>query len=143
MGKVQADSRVKVRISGSSSDGYEFSTNKKKGGTLEIQLGRGEMLASIEEAIIGMEEGEKKEFTLTAEQGIPRQEELILQLDREVLPKDRDYEVDDDLVLSLPGGDELEVTITMMTETHVLLDANPPIAGKALNVSISLIKIFE
>lgn len=142
MGKVEAGSKVKVLIKGNTPDGHEFTTGDKNADGLVITLGEGQMLPAIEAAIIGMNVGEDKEFVVEAENGIPRREELILQLEREALPADREYAVDDDLVLSLPGGDEIEVTVKMMTDTHVMLDANPPIAGKELNVVVSVIEIM-
>lgn len=141
MATVGEGSKVKVLIKGSTEDGHEFTTGSNEEG-LEMTLGAGQMLPAIEEQIVGMSAGEKKDFTVPSEKGIPRREDLVLQLEKEALPADREYAVEDDLVLSLPGGEELEVTVMMMTDTHVMLDANPPIAGKDLNVTVTIVDIL-
>lgn len=138
MAEVEAGSKVKVNIKGKTAEGHEFAT----GDELVIELGQGQMLPAIEVAMLGMSAGENKDFVVAIEEGIPRREDLLFEIEREALPTDREYALEDDLVLSLPTGEEIEVTIVGMNDTHFTLDANPPIAGKELHVNVSIIEIL-
>jgi peptidylprolyl isomerase len=142
MAQVTAGSKVKVHIKGNTEEGHEFTTGEKNDGGLVIILGEGQMLPAIEAAMIGMNAGEDKEFTISEAEGIPHREDLIFEIEREALPADREYQINDDLVLSLPGGDEVEVIVVTTSDSHVMLDANPPIAGKELRVNVSILEIL-
>ncbi|MEM1282461.1 MAG: FKBP-type peptidyl-prolyl cis-trans isomerase [Chlamydiota bacterium] len=142
MAQVEAGSKVKVNIKGKTPEGHEFTTGEQHQGGLEIVLGQGQMLPAIESAIIGMSAGENKDFVVSVEEGIPHRADLLFDIEREALPDDRDYEVGDNLVLSMPGGDEMEVTIEAINDTHFKLDANPPIAGKELHVNVVVLEIL-
>ncbi len=142
MAQAEAGSKVKVHIKGKTPEGHEFTTGDQHNEGLVIVLGQGQMLPAIESAILGMSSGDEKEFTVAVEEGIPHRPDLIFDIEREALPDDRDYEVGDDLVLSLPGGEEIEVIVNEMNDTHFKLDANPPIAGKELQVSVVVVEVL-
>lgn len=142
MAQVEAGSKVKVHIKGQTAEGHEFTTGDQHNEGLVIVLGQGQMLPAIENALLGMSAGEEKDFTVGVEEGIPHRPDLIFEIEREALPADREYAIGDDLVLSLPGGEEIEVSVKELTDTHFKLDANPPIAGKELQVNVVVIEIL-
>ena len=65
--KVATGDNVKVHYRGTLTDGTEFDNSHTRGEPLEFTIGSGQMIVGFNDAIIGMEEGEKKTFSLTPE----------------------------------------------------------------------------
>ncbi len=143
MKKAASGDTVQIYFTGTTDDGFSFSGNGSEEEGFEVTLGIGQLLPAFESQIIGMAPGETKKFSVNKKEGIPRQQELIFEVEREILPEDQEFAVDDDLVLSMPNGERLEVIITALSDEKVTLDANLPIAGKDLSVEIKLLSIED
>ena len=65
--KVATGDNVKVHYRGTLPDGTEFDNSHTRGEPLEFTIGSGQMIVGFNDAIIGMEEGETKTFSLTPE----------------------------------------------------------------------------
>ena len=50
-------------------------------------------------------------------------------------------EVGMSLLMQLPDGNQIPLTITEVSETHVTVDANHPLAGEKLIFDIDLVEI--
>lgn len=135
--------KVRIYFTGKTEDGLEFSSGESEEQAFEVEIGSGMLLPAMDTAIIGMVPGEKKNFSVTKDESIPHREEMIFEVEREVIPPEQEYSLEDILVLGLPTGERLEVTVKKITESHVTLDANPPIAGKDLHIELKLIDIVE
>lgn len=140
--KVDTGNTVILYFKGTTSDGFSFSSSGTEEEGFEVTLGQGHLLPVFESNLIGMSPGEIKNFSISKSEGLPIREDLIFDVEREFLPKEQTFEVGDDLVLSMPTGEKIEVTITSLTDDQVVLDANPPIAGKELQIEMKLFEIL-
>lgn len=127
---------VKVHYTGTLSDGTEFDSSISSE-PIEFVIGEGNIIAGFEQAVIGMKAGEKKTFTLAADQAYgQRNEELVFEIGKDELPADIVPETG--MMLQTSQG---IITIVEVTETTVKMDANNPLAGKELTFSIELVEI--
>ena len=140
--KVTSDDTVIVYFKGSTADGFNFSSSGTEEEGFEVTLGQGLLLPIFESHLIGMSPGETKNFSVSKSEGLPVREDLIFDVERDFLPIEQEFEVGDDLVLSMPTGEKIEVTITSLTDDKVILDANPPVAGKDLEIEMKLFEIL-
>ena len=53
---------------------------------------------------------------------------------------DEEPEVGMNLIMQLPDGNQIPVSITEVTEDHITLDANHPLAGQRLIFDVELIE---
>lgn len=133
---------VQVSYTGKLKDGTVFDTSVGRE-PLEFTLGSGEMIPGFEKAVLGMKVGEKKTFTIPADEayGQPRKE-LIVELPRQGFVSDIPPEVGQQLQATDSNGSVIIATVVKVTDTTITLDANHPLAGKDLTFEIELLKIL-
>lgn len=141
MSIAQKGNKVKIHYKGSLNDGTVFDSSEGRE-PLEIVLGSGEVIVGFDEAITGMTVGEKKSVNLPPEKAYgPRNEEMVMEAPKEHVPPDIKPEVGMKLQMGGANGELIVVEVTEITDTHIVLDANPPLAGKDLNFDIELVEI--
>ena len=129
---------VKVHYTGTLADGTEFDTSIGSE-PLEFTLGQNQVISGFEQAVIGMQVGESKTFTLMADQAYgQRSDDLIVEIGRDELSPDIEPEVG--MQLQSSQGDMI-ATIIEVTETTIKIDTNHPLAGQDLTFNIELIEI--
>lgn len=57
------------------------------------------------------------------------------------MPAEINPEVGQKLQMGGPNGELVVVTVAEITDTHIMLDANPPLAGEDLNFDIELVEV--
>ena len=141
MTQAKTGDRVKVHYKGMLEDGQVFTDSREKE-PLVFTIGEQKVIPGFENAVEGMDEGEKRTETIPSEQAFgPRQEGLIASIDRKELPDDIDPEVGDQLNMQQEDGQSLPVIVTDKDETSVTLDGNHPLAGLDLTFEIELLEI--
>lgn len=111
-------------------------------GPLAITLGEEEVVPGLEQAIIGMQPGEKKTIKLSADDAYgDYDEELVMEVPRAEFPDDINPEVGQTLELTDDDGEAFLVTVTDVSDELVILDANHPLAGKDLTYELELVEI--
>ncbi|KAF4531251.1 hypothetical protein B566_EDAN019320 [Ephemera danica] len=119
-------------------DGEEFDSSRTRE-PLEFVLGKGNLIPGFENAVIGSTQGETVAVVISPEEGYgQRSEELVLTLPLSEIPEDLLPELGMMLRLTVEGG-ELDVIVTELTDEHIQLDGNHPLAGKTLNFSIEIL----
>jgi peptidylprolyl isomerase len=142
MTQAQVGDMVKVHYTGRLTDGTTFDTSLERD-PLEFTLGKGELIAGFEQAVLGMAAGESKTTTIPAAQAYgPHHAERVIDIERHHLPSDLQPELGQQLQMTRPDGTTLNVIITTVTETQVTLDANHPLAGQDLIFDITLVEIL-
>ena len=132
---------VRVSYVGKLADGAVFDQSAE-GEPLEFRVGAGQVIAGFDEGVRGMQVGDRR--TVEIEPGDaygPRVEALVNQVPREGMKLDAEPEVGMSLVMQMPDGNQIPLTITGVTDTHVTLDANHPLAGEKLIFDIELLEI--
>jgi peptidylprolyl isomerase len=106
-------------------------------------LGAGQIIPGFEQAVLGMTAGESKTVTIPAAQAYgPHQPERVMEIERHHLPPDLHPEVGQHLHMQRQDGGTLEVVVTALTEGHITLDANHPLAGRDLIFDLELVEIL-
>ena len=111
-------------------------------GPVEIPLGKGYMIPGIENALIGMSEGESKTLTLNPEDAYGEIDpELTMVVAKADLPEGLEIKRGVTLMSENEDGSELPLTIKSIRADKVTLDANHPMAGQSVKFHIQLVKI--
>ena len=137
--KVEQGNYVEVHYTGTLDDGIEFDSSQGKE-PLKVLQGNGMLIKGFDDALLAMQEGESKTFTLQSSDAYgDRRDDLIKEIPRSELPEDITPEAGMTLGVRSPEGHVFPATITQVTDDHILLDANHPLAGKALTFAISIV----
>ena len=141
MAQAQVGDMVKVHYTGRLTDGTTFDTSMERE-PLEFTLGEGELIAGFEQAVLGMVVGESRTTSIPADQAYgPHHAERVIDVERHHLPPDLQPELGQQLQMTRPDGTQITVVVTTITEAHVTLDANHPLAGRDLIFDIMLVEI--
>jgi len=142
MARAKYGDTVKVHYTGRLDDGTVFDTSAN-GDPLQFTIGSGQIIPGFEQAVVGMNPGESKTVKIPAEDAYgQRREDLIIEVEKSQLPEGLKPEVGLQLQSRQPDGRIVVLTIADMTESHVTLDANHPLAGKDLTFDIQLVEII-
>ncbi len=141
MANVQEGSQVQVHYTGTLEDGTVFDSSRERE-PLEFVQGGGMLLPAFETAAEGMVVGETKTFKIPAAEAYGEyNQELVVQVPIEQLPEDIEPIVGMQLQVGKSDEEMTVVTITEVSETQVLLDANHPLAGEELTFEIEILAI--
>jgi len=133
---------VSVEYIGTLDNGGVFDSSELQGGPLEFKVGGGQVLQGFEDAILGMEIGDKKIIRLEPFQGYGEYDEkLVKTISRISIPHHEKLTKDTMLLVSLPDGSKIPASIKTITEETVTLDMNHPLAGEVLHFEIKVVGI--
>ncbi|MBD3321267.1 MAG: peptidylprolyl isomerase [Chitinivibrionales bacterium] len=118
---------------------HEFPANDKKR-SVEFTVGSHEVILGIEDAVVGMKEGEAREVILPSEKAFgPRKKELTVKVQKSNLPADFKPETGKKVRLTNGKEDEdKKFTISSIDNDTITLDANHPLAGLDLKFRLEL-----
>lgn len=132
---------VKIHYTGTLADGtvFDSSTGREP---LSFTIGSGQVIPGFEEAVVGMARDEEKKVTIPVDKAYgPRNEQLVFKVPRNQVPPEINPEAGQRLQIQGANNQPVFVTVTEVTGEHILLDANPTLAGKELNFAIHLVEI--
>jgi len=129
---------VTIRYTGRLTDGTIFDSSED-GQPLEFVAGEGQVIQGVDQAVIGMEEGEQKKLTILPAQGFgDRNPALEQSIPRDQLPDE--IQVGDRL-RAVQGDREIPVWVRQLDEDAALVDANHPLAGQTLEFEMELVSV--
>jgi peptidylprolyl isomerase len=132
---------VQVHYTGTLQTGEVFDSSHGKE-PLRLTIGEGNIIPGFEQALLGMQQGEKKKFELSPDEAFgERKDELVHVIERTQVPPDMKLEVGMQLALEAKGEDPVPAEVVDLTESTVTLDTNHPLAGKALTFEIDILGI--
>ncbi len=141
MTQAETGNTVKVHYMGMLDNGEVFDSSEGKD-PLSFTIGRGMLIKGFENAVVGMEVGDKKEFTVDPDEGYgERNEDLIIDISREDIPSHIDVSPGQRLQIQQPNGEAISVSVADLNEEKVTLDANHPLAGQELKFKIEMMEI--
>jgi peptidylprolyl isomerase len=141
MSQAKAGDTVRVHYTGKLDDDSKFDSSVGRE-PLEFALGRGQVIPGLDKAVEGMAVGENKSVRIEAEEAYgPRQDQLIQEVPKSELPDDMQPAVGMPLQARGPEGQVVKLVVTAVAEESITVDANHPLAGKALNFDIELVEI--
>lgn len=140
MSEAKRGDNVKVQYTGKLADGTVFDSSDG-GEPLAFAVGSGQVIQGFDEAVIGMKVGDSKDVVIPVEKAYgERKDEMVIQAPIDQVPPDLNPEVGMRLEMGGANGEVLRVVVVEIADTHITLDANPPLAGEELHFSIELVE---
>jgi len=141
MAQVKDGDVVRVHYTGKLTNGEQFDSSVGRE-PLEFTVGAGMMIKGFDDAMPGMEIGEKKTVNISPEQGYgEKSSEAIIEFPKENVPEDMKLEPGMSLTLSNQDGQPVPVTVVEVKDDVIVLDANHFLAGQELVFDIELVEI--
>ena len=107
-------------------------------------VGKNEVIPGFEEAVEGMFQGDKKTITIPFAKAYgDKDPEMIDTVKLSELPEDLELRKGGQLEVTQEDESTFHVMVTELTDTHVTLDANHPLAGEDLTFAIELLKVVK
>ncbi|GBD99949.1 FKBP-type peptidyl-prolyl cis-trans isomerase SlyD [bacterium BMS3Abin07] len=132
---------VKVHYTGKLDGGSVFDSSVGRE-PLQFMLGKGQLIPGFENAVIGMEKGEKKTVNVPAGEAYgQRKDDLMITVERTKVPDN--IKPEPGLAVQIPqqDGSSINMVITGVNDENIVLDANHPLSGKDLTFEIELVEI--
>jgi peptidylprolyl isomerase len=141
MVKAKDGDTVTIHYTGTLDDGSVFDSSEGRE-PLEFTLGQGMVIPGFENAVLGMEEGETESIQIESEDAYGEySDELLFDVARTDLPPNIEPKEGMVLQVSAEDGTVSNVVIKEVADDSIVLDANHPLAGKALHFEINLVSI--
>lgn len=141
MSEAKTGNTVRIHYTGTLADGSTFDSSAGRD-PLEFKLGTGQVIPGFDKAVTGMKVGDEHTVEIPADEAYGTHDPNGRQsFPRDKVPDDIPLEIGTRLQLSGPEGQPIMVTVAEVTDEAVILDANHPLAGKALTFKIKLVEI--
>ena len=136
---VKNGDKVKIEYTGTLEDGTIFDSSADHGNPLEFEVGSGQVIKGFDDAILGMKEGEEKQFSIEPADAYGEHDPTLVQkVPREIFPQEAELVPGLLFEAGLPTGEKVPATITDVQGGIVSVDLNHPLAGKKLNFKIKV-----
>ena len=143
MSTAKTGDTVRVHYTGSLTDGTVFDSSRERE-PLSFQVGAGQVIPGFNDAVEGMEVGDKVDVTIESKDAYgDYRDDFVINVNPSDIPDEIDPEVGMDLQLHQQDGGAIPVKVTAVSDDAVTLDANHPLAGKDLKFEIELVGIEE
>lgn len=140
MAEAKRGDTVRVHYKGTLDDGSVFDSSEGRE-PLEFTIGGGQVIAGFDQGVTGMSPGDERTINIPSSDAYGEVlAELLLRVPREQFPPDVTPEVGQQLQMS-DGQQQFIVTVRDVGDDAVVLDANHPLAGKALTFELTLVDI--
>lgn len=141
MSEAHQGNTVKVHYTGRLKSGEVFDSSADRE-PLEFTLGEQGIIPGFQEALDGMNAGDKKTISISSDQAYgERHDELVIKIERERLPEDLNPEKGQQLAMKTEDDRTALVTVVDVSDTEITVDANHPLAGKDLEFDLELVEV--
>lgn len=141
MSEAQNNDTVTIHYTGKLDDGTVFDSSVERE-PLQFTIGAGQVIPGFEEAVRGMEVGEAKSVRIPPEQAYgERRDDLVLDVTPDQFPEDAEPQIGQQFELRTQSGQRIPATVAEVSNEHIKLDANHPLAGQTLNFELELVAI--
>ena len=132
---------VTVKYTGKLADGTIFDASPEDS-PLSFIIGRKEVVKGFEAAVLNMSQGETKTVVIEPAQAYGESNPaMIEEIKRADLPKNLELTEGKQLEVTQNDGSVMLLMVDKITDETVTLDANHPLAGKALTFVIEMLEI--
>ncbi|KPP85288.1 MAG: peptidylprolyl isomerase [Rhodobacteraceae bacterium HLUCCO07] len=141
MSQVKKGDTVHIHYTGTLQDGSVFDSSEGRD-PLAFTVGSGQIIPGLDTAMEGMSVGDTRRVEVPSDQAYgPVQEEARQAVPRADIPDEIPMEVGTQVNAQNEDGQVMTLTIHDVTDDHVVLDANHPLAGKDLVFDVELVAI--
>ena len=138
---IKVGTKIKLDYTGTLDDGTIFDSTTGKS-PMSFEMKPGNLISGFYDALVGMDTGEEKEFRLEPKEAYgERNDELMEKIPRNKFPKEPAPEPGMMFYGETETGQRIPTLVVEVTDDHVIIDMNHPMAGKALNFKIKIISI--
>ncbi len=138
---IREGDRVQVHYTGKLQSGEVFDSSQGRE-PLDLTIGEGKIIPGFEQALLGMQTGDKKSFDLTPDQAFgERKDELVHVIQKEQIPSDIKLEIGMQLALEGQQKEPIPAQVVDISESTVTLDTNHPLAGKDITFEVDVVEI--
>jgi peptidylprolyl isomerase len=141
LSNIKSGDTVKVHYTGTLKDGTIFDSSKGRE-PLEFVFGQGQLIPGFEKAVESLNPGDLTKVNIPYNEAYGEvRGDMIVSIERDKVPTDIKPEIGLQLQIQQPNGQPLPVVITDVSDSHIVLDANHPLAGKDLTFEIELVSV--
>ncbi|WP_286953657.1 MULTISPECIES: FKBP-type peptidyl-prolyl cis-trans isomerase [Aminobacterium] len=141
MVQIENGNIAAVHYKGTLDDGTVFDTSEGRD-PLKFTVGSGQVVEGFDKAVLGMSAGETKTVTIPAAKAYGEYApNLTAEVPPEHIPEDLNPKAGEVLQVQTPDGHVFNALVVDVTEKGMVLDANHPLAGKALTFEITVVDI--
>lgn len=138
MTEAKSGDTVRLHYKGTLDDGSVFDSSEGRD-PLEFTVGAGQIIPGLDRAIPGMQVGDEKTVRIEADDAYGPHDPAARQpVPRAQIPANVPLEAGLQLQAQTENGQMMTVTVVEFSDEEVVLDANHPLAGKALTFAIEL-----
>jgi FKBP-type peptidyl-prolyl cis-trans isomerase SlyD len=139
---IEANAHVTLEYVLRGEDGVVLDDSRAEGGApIEYVHGYAMLVPGLELRLAGLAEGDAREIAVSVEEGFGAPDpELVLEIDASELGGEELAE-GDEVELEDEDGETLGARVIGFTDGGVLLDANHPLAGRALRYEVKVSKV--
>ena len=141
MSEAKPGDTVTMHYKGTLDDGTVFDSSEGRD-PMSFQLGAGQIIPGLDAGMTGMKVGETR--TVRVEPGEAygdHDPDKVQAVDRAQVPDHIPTEPGTQLQVQTQDGGAFNVTVVQATDDKLVLDANHPLAGKALTFDVELVEI--
>lgn len=123
-------------------DGSAADSTRVNGKPAKLVMGDGSLTLNFEDCLLGLKEGDKKSFTLEANDafGMPNPDNLH-HLERSKFNAETPAEEGMIIAFTQPDGTELPGIIREVTGDSVTVDFNHPLAGQVITFDVEILSV--
>ncbi|MCB1480292.1 MAG: peptidylprolyl isomerase, partial [Rhodobiaceae bacterium] len=141
MTQAKPGDTLHLHYKGSLDDGTVFDSSEGRE-PLSFVLGAGQIIPGLDAGVTGMKVGEKRTVRVEAADAYGEHHaDRVQAVERGRIPDHIEVAPGAQLQVQTQDGQALTVVVTDVTEEHVTLDANHPLAGQALTFDVELVEI--
>ncbi len=141
--KAKKGDHVKVHYTGTLDNGETFDSSDGRE-PLEFELGVGRVIKGFDLAVEGMAINEEKTIKIEAKDAYGDHDPTLQSdIPRESVPQGQEPKEGMQVMVTLPSGHQQPAVIAKVTDEHITLDLNHPLAGKNLNFKVKLVGINQ
>jgi len=152
MAQAKQGDTVKVHYTGKLEDGSVFDSSVERD-PIQFTIGQKMVIPGFENAVVDMTPGDKATVSIPSDEAYgPVRDELLVTIERSQIPSDVDPQVGQVLKFQkqpdkccdkdgCAHNETIVFSVVGVTDTHLNLDANHPLAGKDLTFDIELVEI--
>lgn len=139
---IQHNSEVLMHFDLKLEDGSAADSTRVNNKPAKLMMGDGSLTPNFEACLLGLEQGQKKAFTLAADDafGMPNPDN-IHHMDRSRFATDLDLQVGTIIGFSQPDGSEIPGIVREVAGDSVTIDFNHPLAGQTVIFDVEIITV--
>ncbi|MGS2720292.1 FKBP-type peptidyl-prolyl cis-trans isomerase [Paraglaciecola aestuariivivens] len=141
-GIIKQGSEVVLHFDLKLADGSAADSTRVNNKPAKLVIGDGSLTLNFEDCLLGLAAGDKKSFTLEAEDafGMPNPDNLH-HLERSKFSADTPAEEGMIIAFTQPDGTELPGIIREVTGDSVTVDFNHPLAGQVITFDVEILSV--